>query len=434
LVQRIGRVDRHGQDAPIVEIYHFVGAGFEQAEPGSMEADLDFLSRIARKVETIRDDLGNAGPVLAQQVEEAMLGRRQAIDDTQLTKAKDRASRAALRIERNLREEIRALREQLNDSIQELHITPLAVERVVTIGLELARQPRLRAVRKPGCYAVPALSTSWALAKMGLYDPIANVERPITFDHSVAAKDRDVVLAHLGHRLVAQATRLLRAEIWKTGGDKALSRFSARTVPDRALDELAIIAHARLVVTGEGGHRLHEEIIAAGGRVRNERFSRMNVGEVKSAMAAGTDERPDPKVEAGICQQWTSVEDALYRSLEARAEDVTASLDRKLAERVRTETAAIETVLTELERDIRAQLKELESEAPLIVASLSVEERGQFDRDVDGLTRRLGEIPNEVKREQEAIRRRYGTPQFRLFPAAVTCLVPARLTRVPGLS
>ncbi len=427
--QRNGRIDRHGQEAPVVEIYHFVGSGFERAEPGSMEADLDFLGRIARKVETIRDDLGAAGPVLAQQVEEAMLGRRQAIDETQLTKAKDRASRTALRIERNLRQEIQALREQLDESIEELHVTPQAVERVVSIGLELARQPRLRPIGKPGCYAVPALSTSWALAKLGLFDPISNVERPITFDHAVAAKDRDVVLAHLGHRLVTQATRLLRAEIWKTGGEKALSRFSARIVADRALDELAIIAHARLVVTGKDGHRLHEEVIAAGGRVRNGRFGRMNVGEIKAAIAAGTDDEPGPAVESVIRTQWDTVEDPLYRALEARAEDITTSLDRKLAERANSEASAIETVLTELDRDIRAQLKQLENEAPLIVASLTQEERGQFDRDVEALKRRLGEIPEEVKREQEAIRRRFGAPQFRLFPAAVTCLVPARLAQ-----
>jgi len=428
LEQRNGRVDRHGQDAPVVEIRHFVGAGFERAEPGSMDADLDFLSRIARKVETIRDDLGTAGPVLAQQVEEAMLGRRQAIDETQLTKAKDRASRTALRIERNLREEIQALREQLTESIQELHVTPDAIERVVSAGLELARQPNLRPAAKAGCFIVPALSRSWALAKIGLRDPVTDVERPITFDHTVADKDRDVVLAHLGHRLVAQASRLLRAEIWKTAGEQVLSRVSARVVPDRALDEVALVAHARLVVTGPDGHRLHEEIITAGGRLRNGRFARMNVGEVKAALAAGTDARPPQAVEASIAGQWDSVEDGVFRALDARAEDVTASLGRKLAERAQAESAAIGTVLTDLDRSIRAQLAELRGQAPLFVVSLTTDERDQFERDVQALDRRLAEIPGEVQREQEAIRRRYGAPQFRLFPAAITCLVPERLT------
>jgi hypothetical protein len=42
---------------------------------GDLEADLEFLMRAALKVETIREDLGKVGPVIASQVEEAMLGR-----------------------------------------------------------------------------------------------------------------------------------------------------------------------------------------------------------------------------------------------------------------------------------------------------------------------------------------------------------------------
>ena len=34
------------------------------------------------KVEQIREDLGSAGPVIAAQIEEAMLGRRETLDDT----------------------------------------------------------------------------------------------------------------------------------------------------------------------------------------------------------------------------------------------------------------------------------------------------------------------------------------------------------------
>ena len=67
--QRNGRVDRHGQKAPEVHVYHFVGAGFAQTSMsgsvGALEADLEFLMRAALKVETIREDLGKVGPVIA---------------------------------------------------------------------------------------------------------------------------------------------------------------------------------------------------------------------------------------------------------------------------------------------------------------------------------------------------------------------------------
>jgi hypothetical protein len=46
---------------------------------------------------------------------------------------------------------------------------------------------------------------------------------------------------------------------------------------------------------------------------------------------------------------------------------------------------------------------------------------------VDALRRRLGEIPGEINKETEAIRGRFADPQPRMFPVAVTFLVPARL-------
>jgi len=67
LEQRIGRVDRHGQHHR-VEVLHFVGVGWEDADAHSYEADLEFLSRVARKVAVEREDLGRVNPVLAHAV------------------------------------------------------------------------------------------------------------------------------------------------------------------------------------------------------------------------------------------------------------------------------------------------------------------------------------------------------------------------------
>jgi hypothetical protein len=83
----------------------------------------------------------------------------------------------------------------------------------------------------------------------------------------------------LNHRLVQMALRLLRAEVWSPEGQKGLYRVTARQVPNHALGAPAVIAHARLVVIGEDSHRLHEEIITAGGVIRQGRFSRLNVGQ-----------------------------------------------------------------------------------------------------------------------------------------------------------
>lgn len=433
LEQRNGRIDRHGQPAPEVLIHHFVGEGWEQAPAESLEADLGFLSRVAHKIETIRDDLGTVGPVLAQEVERKMLGLPA---DVERRPAENRSSaaRALNRIERNLREEVARLHEQLDASVEELGLRPEAVERVVQTALELARQPALKPatlIRESDpefaapVFEVPALTRSWALAAADVVDPLTGDRLPVTFDHAVAAGADDVVLAHLGHRLVAQSLRLLRAEIWSSGSGVRLSRVCARVAD---VDEPVVIAHARLVVTGGGGHRLHEEVIQAGGRISRGRFARYNVGQIRDALVAATSDDAGDAVKAELVELWDTVAGPLYDAVEARGRERADSLARTLADRADDDSTAITSVLTDLRTTIEAQLSELEGDRAVQLSfEFDVDERAQFHRDIEALRRRLDDIPAEIEREQDAIRRRYANPVSRLFPAAVTFLLPRAL-------
>jgi superfamily II DNA/RNA helicase len=125
LEQRIGRVDRLGQTHP-VEVAHFVGAGWEQAEPGSFENDLEFLSRVATKVAAERRDLGSVNPVLAAAVEARMLGRPLLLDPTTVA---PKPATSALRAEQDLRAQTARLRAQLADSVRLLHVGQRAPRR-----------------------------------------------------------------------------------------------------------------------------------------------------------------------------------------------------------------------------------------------------------------------------------------------------------------
>ena len=55
---------------------------------------------------------------------------------------------------------------------------------------------------------------------------------------------------------------------------------------------------------------------------------------------------------------------------------------------------------------------------------LDAGDRRQVERDVASLRARLDAIPHEIATEQAAIAGRYADPAHRLFPAAVTLLVP----------
>src|SRR5262249_4960958 len=146
-----------GQRAPEVLVYHFVGKGYDRltahatTSPGQLEGDLEFLMRAALKVETIREDLGKVGPVIAAQVEEAMLGRRKRLD-TEAAERQAEPVRRMLRFERKLREQIEKLHEQLQETERELRLSPENIHAVVEIGLELAGQPPLREATVPGLW------------------------------------------------------------------------------------------------------------------------------------------------------------------------------------------------------------------------------------------------------------------------------------------
>ena len=425
--QRNGRVDRHGQKNAEVHVHHFVGAGFDAAKPGQspgdLEGDLEFLLRAALKVEAIREDLGKVGPVIADQVEEAMLGRRRTLDTTRAERESEPV-RTLLKFERKLREQLQKLTEQLHETERELRLSPANIQNVVETGLALAGQPSLRPASTEGAFQLPALTGSWALCAEGLPHPHTHRIRPIVFDHSSAAGRDDVVLCHLNHRLVQMCLRLLRAEIWSQGLAKRLNRFTARMVPDSALQTPAVLAHGRLLVLGGDSQRVHEEIIVAGGVIREGRFSRMNVGEMQAAAAAATDEGAPGFVEDRLKELWAKVEAPLIQSLEARMTERTRNLQNFLDDRSEREVANLTAVMQELERSIRETLADKDD--PQMQFDWSEAEKQQRDRDIGSLRARLAEIPDELERESEHLRDRYRDPQPRLFPVAVTFLVPPR--------
>ena len=59
--------------------------------------------------------------------------------------------------------------------------------------------------------------------------------------------------------------RLLRAEVWALDTVKKINRVSVKVVADDILREPAVVILSRLLITGGGHHRLHEEVTETGG-------------------------------------------------------------------------------------------------------------------------------------------------------------------------
>ncbi len=423
LEQRNGRVDRHGQPAPEVLVHHCVSQGWQTEGRGSLEGDLDFLARVVQKVEQIREDLGSAGPVIASQVEEAMLGRRTRLDESRFSGAA--ASRALLTQERRMRERLAHLRDELAGARETLHLHPDRVERVVRTALSLARQPPLDPGKEPGTWIVPAFTGSWNDSTRGLEHPARPEQRrPITFDHELARGRTDLVLAHLGHRLVRMSLGLLRAEVW--GAENRLRRVAMRYARRELGGYPVAVAHGRLVVTGEAGHRLHEQLVYAALRLEPTGPQRLSLEEATAALATALEAPVPATLRAQLTPRLADEAGALRSMLTSRAAARAGNLRATLERRAHDERQRVAKTLEELAATIRREaLGEDGAQMQLITGlELDAGDRRQVERDLESLQARLDAIPDDIQAEQKAIERRYANPTHRIFPAAVTLLVP----------
>ena len=352
LEQRNGRVDRHGQRASEVLVYHFAPAGWQELKDvdtvpvGKLEGDLEFLRRAVVKVEEIREMLGKVGPVIADQVADAMLGRRRTLD-TRRSEQEGEAVRRQLRFERELEKELRRLEESYDETRAEQHLTPAHVHDAVETALSLARQPAL-IPNGDGVYRLPALTGTWARASEGLAHPYTGEIRPLTFDPVTATGRDDVVLCHLGHRLVQMSLGLLRAEIWQPSAARSLERVTARLVDDPRLREPVAIAYARFVVTGADGHRLHEELIHAGGEISAGKLERLGVNALKEKLELPRGGPVSAATQERLLALYEQIALSLSQAVDARAKERAESLNRIVGERRDEEVAKITAVLEQL--------------------------------------------------------------------------------------
>ena len=429
LEQRIGRVDRFGQRHQ-VEVLHFVGAGWQEAPPGSYEADLEFLSRVATKVARERHDLGSVNPVLAAAVEARMLGRPVFVDPTTV---EPKATTTALRAEMDLRESLTKIRAQLGQSIRRLHVAPANVRRVVDTALALSGQPALED-KGDGVVAPPVLRGGWERTLGGLADPLDGSLRSLTFDPKVADERRDVVLAHLGHPLVAQSTRLLRSALW--GGRLALHKVTGVRVgllDAVASGSLLVAAFARLVVVGGDGSRLHEEVIVAGrelpetGRSRRLELDASRYAEVRAALDAALDPDACQPVPSSAMHRlagaWKGLSNLLAEDVNQRADQQLAALERSFSRRRTAEVDRTTAVFDQLEVTLR---RAIEGPWPIQMSfdDLTAPERQQLERDRRAWQARLDGLAEQRRRELDAVDRRFAGVRRLVFPFAVVCGLP----------
>jgi superfamily II DNA or RNA helicase len=442
LEQRIGRVDRYGQRRT-PEISHFVGVGWEKSTD-SYEADLEFLSRIARKVGQMEEDLGSVNAVLSEAVQRRLVGDISDFDVERAAVRPDAKRRSGGNVpaERDITEQVRRLRRELDDTASVLGITPKAVERVVSTALSVDHQQPLRRVpdehlTASHLFEVGTLTGAWAHTVEGLADPVTGELRPITFDAHQARNRRDVVLAHLAHPLVAQSTRLLQKAVWSSAGvagaASSLQRVTAVVSDDPMLESPLVGAYARYVLVGADGVRLHEEVLYAGGWVRDAArpFARLeNLTTLGSILDKALTEGVEaaPALRERMVEAWPRVRDGVVSALEWRKNSRLSSLENKLEQRRAAEQARISSNLTQFATSLRSALAEDQDEDALFseIDLKDARELRQWRDDRQAWQDRLDRLDDERDRELAAVAARYHRLQDHLFPVAVIFVIPRR--------
>lgn len=423
--QRNGRIDRHGQKAKEVSIWHPADSGV--AADDALGGHQDDIIRALRKLDSMRQDMGSVNPVIAPQMAGLIEGSRKTLE-TRVAEIRAERARRFLRSERDLKERIARLHERLEETQNDFHLTPDRIRNAVVTALALDSRPALRAVILRGApegvvFELPALTGSWARCAEGLRHPHTGVIRPITFDHNVAKGRDDVVLVHLNHRLVQSSLRLLRAEVWTQTDVKRLHRIGVRRIEDAALTDPVVIVASRLVITGGSHHRLHEEVTLAGGFLQERGFTREpRVGQVNEWMERSAPVIADDRLMALLKERYDRSAPSIMQTADARSRERLRNLENTLEGRKRQEIENIVTILDDLEGAIQRELKE--DKEPEQLSLFSEDERLQVRRDHEALQARLARIPLEKREEEASIRQRFGEYRSRTFPVAAFLIVP----------
>jgi len=420
--QRNGRIDRHGQRAAVVTMYHFL---YDD------DADSRFLQTVIDKVQTMRADLGSVGDVIANQVEEAMLGRR---SDLVIPVRRRELAQEIVRGDLLTESRTREIRHRMDRTRDNLGLQPEIMAMVLDEALRLARHPGLQPASDPAlrgrAFQLRTLPPGWSEATPTLRDPQGRL-LDITFDRSVAHDRRDVTLLHLNHPLLQRAVSIFRARIWLQD-DSSLHRASYRVLPDQVLSEPVVLAHGRLVAISTLSQRLHEALVTVGGEFKGEHIYPLAADDLRRLLAHAGDQPAIPaRVLEPFSRLWSSHRRTLEQSLQdeqARQEVLLADL---AAQRAEEDAVAIGLLMDERIKELQQRIRTTEKEQARVpeyqLKLFDLDEYHQYQEDMEWLRRKLDDLRQRRDSEPERVRRTYQLRDVRVFPLAMLYLLPQRL-------
>lgn len=440
LEQRIGRIDRYGQhERP--QIYHPDPAD-KSATSSNYARDTDYLARVARKISRVQEDLGSAGDIIDPDIQRTLGYGDLPARPRPVKGSGEQIIQTAMQGEHRLRRELTALADRLEGSRDRLHLHDRNLRRVLETGLRVSGQPGLIGAVDPyeqaDLYDLPSgLDRTWTPGLDGLRTRLRpDVARPITFDGEDAKGRTDIVYAHLGHPLIQRAARELRGQVWTRSNH--IHGVSAVVVD--GLEQSFVAGVARLVVVGDGGTRLHEEVFLAGTRLtrRQELGVERSEDLLVTALDAEKLTAPSPGVLAGLADLWNAdgaadggIRQRVADAVASRAQRLRSGIEQDLGKRKTADLERVNEVFARFRQTLAGTLDNAEERKRELEDMLFHEEQRQREKDLANIRRRLDALAEEQRDERDAVSRRYANLQPHTFVAAVVfALSPADAERL----
>jgi len=454
--QRNGRIDRKLQPNPEVYCYYF----FYKQRPEDR-----ILAALVRKTKTIREELGSLAQVIDSRLDSLMksgirrkeIGRLEhEIESADLDKEQRDVVQDELEASRerqaDLRKQIDRLRDMLESSREAIGFSEGHFRSAVSCALQILGAEPLKLENNgetpgPTRYWFPALDQrpgadpSWADTMDSLRAPRTHDQkfwewrrispiRPVVF-HDPGVVTEDVVQLHLEQRVVQ---RLLGRFVAQGFVHHDLSRACLAQSTD-SIPRVVLIG--RLALYGQGGARLHEELLPITARWTDPRdrkdkltpYAREAESRTLSLLdnallQAEKNRIPDVVARRLQAAAPTDIRDLLPH-LEARGSEHIQDAKKLLKERGEAEAEAMLKILETQKKHLDETVaRYARPEIQLEFREFKEEERRQLEANQRYWTKRLQALAGELRTEPDRIRGIYEVKAQRIEPVGLVYLWP----------
>ncbi len=457
LQQRNGRVSRHGQVRD-VSVHYF---------RCNEEEDMNFLFRVAEKVEQVRQDLGSVERIFDAAIQRHFQGKKTSIEQIGLFVNKEiEVSSANSDLTHESPGEINDLTKRASELLEmtetRLGISPNALVEILRAAVIVEGNGSIEEiVGKPGFYRLKPPARWEGLARQTLTVSSRNDRMELVFDAALVEKEeapgrrvmrlkKHQVLLRLGHPIMRQAMATLSRQLHDPEGHNAVFRWSIAALKRTGFEAL-LIFHYTLAAINELREPLHDEVLSSvfrieGGKLEpvGDEFEKIVLGSQLHPLKSSA--RRDDWVRT-VRGHWLQHKAELERYLGRKETDVRKVFNGRAS-------AALKRELDAAKESYRYRLKELqdrsrEQELTKIAKELvreqaeamqptlfeEIQEEAKFR--VHELEEQMTVLRQDVERTRELLEKerkhrteivlpkRFQIREVRVLPLALTYVVPA---------